>query len=324
MEKILYLQIDGELLNDTERSYLDRFLAKCQRDGFRLFNVSKVDGEFQLSSEAAEEHKKRVNQQAKLLREDELEQLRDYVKTEADVKGLSGLFCVAICQDQELIDYFRNERIPVIGYEAGLSHQLENNWILLSFESVDFSYLWKVHHRVMGIPLYIMETPRTVIREFSMSDMDALYQLYEGEHMTDYMEPLYDREKEEAYEANYIEKVYGFYEYGMWLVFHKETRELIGRAGVESRGGIEHDSRREDDDYRNDPDTVELGYAIKEEYQNQGYATEVCSAIIDYTFRVLQKKRIYAQVDEKNINSVKLLKKLNFKQIDKELYEILN
>lgn len=324
MEKLLYLQINGELLNNTERSYLDRFLAKCQRDGFHLFNVSKKNGEFELDSESGAEHKKRVNRLAETLKDDELEQLRDYVKTEADVKGLSGLFCVAICQDQELIDYFRMEKVPVIGYEAGLTHQLVNNWILLSFESVDFSYLWKVHHRVLGIPLYIMETPRTVIREFSMGDMDALYQLYEGAHMTDYMEPLYEREKEEAYEENYIEKVYGFYEYGMWLVFHKETKELIGRAGVESRGGIEHSSRRVDDDYRNDPDTVELGYAIREDYQNQGYATEVCRAIIDYTFRVLKKKRIYAQVDEENTNSVKLLKKLNFKQIDKELYEILN
>lgn len=324
MEKILYLQIESEHLNETEMSYLDRFLAKCHRDGFQIFHVKSKDGQFEIDNESAFQHEKRVFELADSLQEDELEQLRDYIKTEADVKGLSGLFCIAICQSQELIDYFREEKIPVIAYEGGLTHQLMNNWILLSFESVDFSYLWKVHHRFHEIPLYILETKRTVVREFSMGDMDDLYKLYEGAHMTDYMEPLYEREKEEAYEANYIEKVYGFYDYGMWLVFHKETKELIGRAGVESRGGLEHSSRRVDDDYRNDPDTVELGYAIKEEYQNQGYATEVCEAILNYTFHVLKKKRVYAQVDEKNLASVKLLKRLNFKQIDKELYEILN
>lgn len=323
MEKILYLQVDGSLLNPTEMGFLDLFLAKCQLDGFRIIQVGFENGEFNIDENYNGVHKQRVTKLASTLAEEEREHLHDYIKTEADVKGLSGLFCVAICQNQELIDYFRGENIPIIAYEGGLSCQLENNWILLSFESVDFSYLWKVHHRFHKIPLYIMETKRTVIREFSMKDLDDLFKLYEGEHMTDYMEPLYEREEEAAYEANYIEKVYGFYDYGMWLVFDKESKELIGRAGVESRGGIEHSSRREDDDYRSDPDTVELGYAIKEEYQNQGYATEVCKAIIDYTFHTLHKKRIYAQVDKENIPSVKLLKKLNFKQIDDELYEIL-
>ncbi|MCR5546972.1 MAG: GNAT family N-acetyltransferase [Lachnospiraceae bacterium] len=325
MEKILYLQIDADTINSTEVRFLDEFLGKCELDGFHIMPVKvKANGQFDMDDHADKEHKKRVHEVAMSLTEKEREQLRDYVKTETDARGLSGLFCVAICQNQELIDYFRTEGIPVIGYEGGLTHQLVNNWILLSFESVDFSYLWKVHHRFHGIPLYIMETERTIIRELCMDDMDDLFKLYEGEHMTDYMEPLYEREEEESYEANYIEKVYGFYDYGMWLVFHKETKELIGRAGVESRGGIEHSSRREDDDYRNDPETVELGYAIKEEYQNKGYATEVCSAIIRYTFDTLGMKRIYAQVDEKNIPSVKLLKKLNFVQIDTELYEILN
>ncbi|MCR4674883.1 MAG: GNAT family N-acetyltransferase [Lachnospiraceae bacterium] len=324
MEKLLYLQINADTLNSTEVSFLDQFLAKCLLDGFHIMPVKVKDGKFDIDETADENHKKRVMKVADEMSKEDREQLRDYVKTEADTKGLSGLFCVAICQNQELIDYFRGEKIPVIGYEGGLKEQLVNNWILLSFESVDFSYLWKVHHRFHGIPLYIMETKRTVIRELSMNDIDDLFHLYEGKHMTDYMEPLYEREEEESYEANYIEKVYGFYDYGMWLVFDKESKELIGRAGVESRGGIEHTSRREDDDYRNDPETVEMGYAIREDYQNKGYGTEVCEAIVHYTFDVLGMKRIYAQVDEKNIPSIKLLKKLNFVQIDKELYEILN
>ena len=324
MNKILYLQVDGKLLNPTESYYLDRFLAKCLHDGFQILDVVIENGEFQLVKNVHPEYVARVEGVAESLEDEDLEQLRDYIKTEADTEGLSGLFCVAICQSQELIDYFHGECIPVIGYEAGLDHQLVNKWILLSFESVDFSYLWKVHHRFHGIPLYIMETKRTVIRELCMDDMDALYQLYEGKHMTDFMEPLYEREEEESYEKNYIDKVYGFYDYGMWLVFDKETKELIGRAGVESRGGLEHSSRREDDDYRNDPKTVELGYAIREDYQNKGYATEVCTAIIEYAFDKLEMERIYAQVDEKNIPSIKLLKKLNFVKKDKELYEISN
>lgn len=36
-------------------------------------------------------------------------------------------------------------------------------------------------------------------------------------------------------QKNYIENMYGFYGYGLWLVFEKETDELIGRAGIEIR-----------------------------------------------------------------------------------------
>ena len=78
--------------------------------------------------------------------------------------------------------------------------------------------------------------------------------------MTDFVEPLYDYETELEYQKAYIENMYGFYEYGMWLVLSRETGKLIGRAG------LEHD---------------ELGYMIAPELWNQGYATEVCRFIID-------------------------------------------
>lgn len=66
--------------------------------------------------------------------------------------------------------------------------------------------------------------------------------------MTDFVEPLYDYETELEYQKAYIENMYGFYEYGMWLVFLKETGRLIGRAG------LEHD---------------EMGYMIAQQFQNQ-------------------------------------------------------
>ena len=245
-------------------------------------------------------------------------------KTDVEEEKRHGLFCVAVCDTQEDIDFFAAQNIPVVAYEREISVRLNNPYIILSFEGVDGDYLTKVHHRFFGLPLTIMETKRTIIREFCMEDLDALFRLYEGEHITDYMEPLYEYEEEKAYEEKYIKNVYGLYDYGMWLIIDKDTKEIIGRAGVESRGGLSGINRETFLDDRNDEDTVELGYLIREDYQNKGYATEVCKAIVDYAFNELAKKRVYAQVDDGNLISRKLLKKLGFLDKGAELFEILN
>ena len=157
-----------------------------------------------------------------------------------------------------------------------------------------------------------------------MEDLDDLFHLYSGKHMTDYMEPLFPYEEEKEYQKKYIKNIYGMYDYGMWLVIDKETGEVIGRAGVESRGGINGKNLSAFRDKRDDEDTVELGYCIREDYQNKGYATEVCSEIIRYSFKNLGKLRVYAQVDEDNVISKKLLKRLGFSYKGVELFEIVN
>ena len=160
-----------------------------------------------------------------------------------------------------------------------------------SLAELDIEYLERVCRRYNHIPWDIGETERCLIRELSLSDLPALYELYAKPGMTDYVEPLYDYEIELEYQKAYIENMYGFYEYGMWLVFSKETGKLIGRAG------LEHD---------------ELGYMIAPELQNRGYATEVCRFIIDYARENTDFEELYCRIDERNTASVRLAKKLGF------------
>lgn len=63
--------------------------------------------------------------------------------------------------------------------------------------------------------------------------------------------------------------MYVYYGYGMWLVCDRENGEIIGRAGLNTQE-IE------------DEIVLEMGYLIRQEYQRQGYAYEVCTAIMDY------------------------------------------
>ena len=169
--------------------------------------------------------------------------------------------------------------------------QCGTRYAVESLAELDIEYLERVRRRYNHIPWDIGETDRCLIRELSLSDLPALYELYDKPGMTDYVEPLYDYETELEYQKAYIENMYGFYEYGMWLVFSKETGKLIGRAG------LEHD---------------ELGYMIAPELQNRGYATEVCRFIIDYARENTDFEELYCRIDERNVASVRLAKKLGF------------
>ena len=169
--------------------------------------------------------------------------------------------------------------------------QCGTRYAVESLAELDIEYLERVRRRYNHIPWDIGETDRCLIRELSLSDLPALYELYAKPGMTDFVEPLYDYETELEYQKAYIENMYGFYEYGMWLVFSKETGKLIGRAG------LEHD---------------ELGYMIAPELQNRGYATEVCRFIIDYARENTDFEELYCRIDERNEASVRLAKKLGF------------
>lgn len=178
-----------------------------------------------------------------------------------------------------------------LGIAAVGEPQCGTRYAVESIAELDIEYLERVRRRYNHIPWDIGETDRCLIRELSLSDLPALYELYDKPGMTDFVEPLYDYETELEYQKAYIENMYGFYEYGMWLVFLKETGKLIGRAGLEHN---------------------EMGYMIAPELWNQGYATEVCRFIIDYARENTDFKELYCRIDEKNTASVRLAKKLGF------------
>lgn len=188
----------------------------------------------------------------------------------------------------------------VIAYQAPEAEPfyLKADMLVEGFEEVDYNFLEKVYQRHYGIPWEILETERLRVRELTLADMDALFELYSYEGMTDYMEDLYPYEEEYRYQESYIENMYRFFGYGMWLVFEKDTGKLVGRAGVEHREELEGE--------------LELGYAIGTPWQGQGFATEVCEGILAYTKEKLGFEEICSLVEPENKKSIHLLEKLGF------------
>lgn len=171
--------------------------------------------------------------------------------------------------------------------------------LIEGFEEVDADFLEKIYQREHHIPWTILETERCIIRELALEDMDEFFALYDNEELCRYIEALYPFEEEKAFQHAYIENMYRFFGYGMWLVFLKENGELIGRAGLEHREYFEETE-------------LELGYLIAVKYQRQGYALEVCQAILEYATENTGFSRINALIDEENISSVRLAEKLGF------------
>ncbi len=137
--------------------------------------------------------------------------------------------------------------------------------------------------------------------------------IYEQKGVTDYLEPLYEEEEEIAYTKAYIETRYRFYEYGMWVVFDKETGTMIGRAGLENRDVAVGVDEKGQFIYESQ---VELGYMVTPSYQRKGYASEVCRAILRYAKEELELHFVNAFIHAENTASIGLIEKMNFQLID--------
>jgi [ribosomal protein S5]-alanine N-acetyltransferase len=60
--------------------------------------------------------------------------------------------------------------------------------------------------------------------------------------------------------------------------------------------------------------TWELGYVFNSKYQKNGYATEACSAILEYAFGKMHIRRVVARCNPQNTASWKLLERLHFRR----------
>lgn len=215
--------------------------------------------------------------------------------------------CLVIADCEDTVGKARSWNVAVLGYEPpaldrwrpSLIHTCLD-YLVEGFEEVDFDFLERIYKRYHNLPWTVIETERCYLREITLEDLDALYELYRPEAITRYMDGLNEeREKEEAYIKAYIHHMYRFCGYGLWVVMEKSTGKLIGRAGL-SHLEVEEGTE------------LEMGYAIAADCQRQGYATEVCRGILSYAQEALGARKIYCLIHRDNLPSIRLAGKLGF------------
>lgn len=181
-----------------------------------------------------------------------------------------------------------------------------------------------IYRRLKGLPLVILETERTLVREFCLNDCNnpafcALESLRE----------------DEAYVGDYCKYVYGFYNYGIWLITDKITYDIIGCAGLKTEK-VNDDGERgfetlavscgkarktwDPEHYGRDDEAPFLGYEILPEYRGRGYATEACRGILEYAAGSLGFDRVYARIKKDNQKSKMVAKRLGFQYTTFQLF----
>lgn len=211
---------------------------------------------------------------------------------------------VIVTDDAATVKKTVEDGVAVIGLERD-GERLPGRFIIDSLDALDEDYIKQVHDISYRIPKTILETGRTVIRQCDPSaDILPLIELYSKPHVTDYVEPLYPAEEEAAYQRDYFDHIYSFYDFGMWNVILKENGKLIGRCGLEYK---ELPTVTED----NADDWLELGYIIDPDYQGQGLGYETSKAAMDLAMSK-GHRHFFVEIDPRNAVSFALAKKLGF------------
>ncbi len=171
--------------------------------------------------------------------------------------------------------------------------------LLESFGAIDHRFFKNVLKRSLGEPITIADTKRLIIRELSTDDVKKIYNIYSDPEVRRYIPDIDDYlDVEMEKQAAYIRNVYSFYGYGIWGVYSKTSKKLIGKCGIENQM---IDGKEE----------ITLSYLLDSKYWGYGYAIECGKAIFEYAKSQLDIKRIVALIDKHNTRSINTAKNLD-------------
>jgi [ribosomal protein S5]-alanine N-acetyltransferase len=146
-----------------------------------------------------------------------------------------------------------------------------------------------------------LETPRLLLRPFTVSDRDTIHAVYADPEVMRYVGHGAHRTMAETARAlrGYADAL-AARGYGFVAVIERSTGALIGDAGLHPLAG-------------RGPD-VELGYTLARAAWGRGYATEMGRALVAHAFGPLDLTRVMAQVEPENAASRHVLEKLGMTQ----------
>jgi RimJ/RimL family protein N-acetyltransferase/phospholipid N-methyltransferase len=150
---------------------------------------------------------------------------------------------------------------------------------------------------------YYIKTQRLALREFNLNDVQKVFEFSREESLKKWIPNQCYSDINEA--AGIVKLIIGNYmksELPVVLAVEKsDTAELIGHVGL---SGID--------------EGVEIGYAIGQQYQKSGYASEAVGAFCDWCRSEFKYDKIWGIVKKGNTASCRVLEKTGFTKTGNE------
>ena len=150
--------------------------------------------------------------------------------------------------------------------------------------------------RSLIVPL---RTARLTLREFALSDFDAVYGFSSDSRVTRY---LFFGPRDEHATRDYLEGLLASQRERPRTRFELAVEE-VASGSVIGACDLSYIERR----------VVDLGYMLGVESWGQGYATEIARALIDAAFFDLRADRVISTVDVNNSASIRVLEKIGMR-----------
>lgn len=148
----------------------------------------------------------------------------------------------------------------------------------------------------------VLKTKRLILREMTEDDFDALYKILADSDIMEHYPYTFDENRVRNWIKRNIER-YQIFGFGLWAVCLKETGEMIGDCGLTMQtinGQIK----------------PEIGYHIRADKRQSGFAKEAAIAVRDWTFQNTPFNVIYSYMKHTNEPSYKTAISYGCKRVD--------
>ena len=151
------------------------------------------------------------------------------------------------------------------------------------------------------ISLPRIEAKRVCLRRLVESDIDSLFEIFSDEQVMRYWSgpPLTDRQAARTLFEE-IEFATSLGSMKKWGIATLDNDTVIGTATLFH---LELSNER-----------AEIGYAQNRKMWGQGFMNEALQALLDYSFNQLKLRRLEADVDPRNLASIRTLERLGFQR----------
>jgi ribosomal-protein-alanine N-acetyltransferase len=138
-----------------------------------------------------------------------------------------------------------------------------------------------------------IETKRLILRNFMLEDVDDFYEYMSLESTAKYdcFDPM-------------------TYDECVASVKRRIEKDTFMAVVLKGNGKVIGDVSFTKGDY----DTFEISYDFNEKFHNMGYATEASIAMLNHIFYELDGRRVYAECNDDNFSSIKLLERMGMRR----------